>query len=139
MEKSSLVQVQEGDCNLLCNSCNLIVVENQFSLMQQVKKTALTDKFSNHVEVRLGLRVKTYAHVKHDIRVSQMIEHLNFLDKVLKSFPGHVPFAKFLDSYFGTHPAGFKDITVATSANKVSFCIYFELLEIDVKIETIFS
>ena len=71
--------------------------------------------------------------------MAQLVKHLNLLDKILKCFPSHVAFAKLLNCDFSAHPTSFKNITVATSANKVSFCIDLKIFKLDVKVKAVLS
>lgn len=51
--------------------------------------------------------------------MSELVEHLNFFDKILQLLPIHVPLAELFHSDFGTHPPGLVDITVATPADDI--------------------
>ena len=67
------MEVEKSYCDLFGNFSDATIIKHDFSLMQQVKKTALADELRDHIEKWLGLRVQTHAHVKDNIGMTQLI------------------------------------------------------------------
>ena len=113
----ALVQVEQGHGDLLGYSHYLSIIEHEFTLVKKIEKTTLVDKLRNHVEV--GLVIKTHAHVKHNVGVSQLVEHLNLFDEVFQSLFRQVSLAKSLNCDLRSHPFRLVDISIPSSSDKV--------------------
>jgi hypothetical protein len=50
VEKITLMEVEESYCDLFGNFSDATIIKHDFSLMQQVKKTALADELRDHIE-----------------------------------------------------------------------------------------
>ena len=103
--------------------------------MQKIKQTSLINELCDHIEI--SLLVKTYAHVKHNIGMSQLVQHLDLLNEILQSFLGQVSLPKPLYSNPRTHPACLIDISITTSANEVLPLIDLHLLELNEEVKAI--
>ena len=66
---------------------DLSFFDDDFLLVQQFKKTAFRHELSDHVEVLQLLLaiINTHAHIEHDVWVSQLVQHLDFLDEVFQA------------------------------------------------------
>ena len=118
MEQVALVQVEQGHGNLLGHSHYLSIIEHEFTLVKKIEKTTLVDKLCDHVEVRLV--IKTNTHVKHNVWMSQLVEHLNLLDEVFQCLLRQITLAKALDCHLGSHPSRLIDISIASTSNQSS-------------------
>ena len=113
----TLVQVKQGHGNLLGYSHYLSIIKHEFSLVKKIEKTTLVDKLCDHVEVRLV--IKTHAHVKHNVGMSQLVEHLDLFDKVFQCLFRQVSLAKPLNCDLSTHPFCFVNISITTSSYEI--------------------
>ena len=113
----ALVQVEQGHGDLLGHSHYLSIIEHEFTLVKKIEKTTLVDKLCDHVEVRLV--IKTNTHVKHNVWMSQLVEHLNLLDEVFQCLFSQVSLTKPLNCDLGAHPFCFVYISISSSSDKV--------------------
>ena len=105
--------------------------------MQQVEERSATHKLSHHVEV--ALRVQTDPHVQHNIRVSQLVQHLDFLYEIFQSFLGQVPLSKAFHCDFRSHPVSLENVSIAATPDKVSPLIHLQIFVFNEKVEAIFA
>ena len=105
--------------------------------MEQVKKRATTHKLSDHVKV--ALRVQADPHVQHNIGVSQLVQHLNFLDEIFQSLLGQVSLSKPFDSNFGSHPVRLEYVSIAAASNEICPLIHLQIFVFNEKVEAIFA
>ena len=113
----ALVQVEQGHGDLLGHSHYLSIIEHEFTLVKEIEKTTLVDKLCDHVEVRLV--IKTNTHVKHNVRMSELVKHLNLLDKVFQCLFSQVSLTKSLNCDLGAHPFCFVNISITTSSYEI--------------------
>ena len=111
------MQVEQGHSDLLGHSHYLSIIEHEFTLVKKIEKTTLVDKLCDHVEVRLV--IKTHTHVKHNVGMSQLVEHLNLLDEVFQCLFSQVSLTKPLNCDLGAHPFCFVYISISSSSDKV--------------------
>ena len=113
----AFVQVEQGHSDLLRYSHYLSIIKHEFTLVKKIEKTTLVDKLCDHVEVRLV--IKTHAHVKHNVGVSQLVEHLNLFDEVFQCLLRQVSLTEPLNCDLSSHPFCLVNISISSSSDKV--------------------
>lgn len=133
MQDLLLMQIHQRHRNLLRNIKHAIIIQHIFLLMKQLEERALIDELSDHViEVSL---VQTHPHVKHNIGVSELIDHFNFLNEVLDGLPRQVPLPELLYPHFRPHPLTLIHVSVSTSSDEICLAVELQLLEVYVEVK----
>lgn len=99
--------------------------------MKKIKYTSFGAVFSNHVVMTFF--IKRDSHIKYYIWMSHLIYNFYFFNKIDDTFFGYTLTTKSLHSNWCSHPLCFKNFSITTSPNKISFIIEFEIRIINIK------
>ena len=102
--------------------------------MQEVKDTSLGSVLGYH-EIAAAL-VEADAHVEHYVRVSHLIDDLNFFNKVGNTLFLGALAPKSFHSDGSAHPLSLEHIAVASTTQIVSLIIKLKISSFDVEIES---
>ena len=81
--------------------------------------------------------VEADTHVKDDVWMTQLIEHLYLLNEIFESLLCHVAFAKLLHCDFGAEPARLEYITITTPDNKIRLRVYLKLFKVYIEVKSV--
>lgn len=103
--------------------------------VKEVEDAALRAILGDHVVVVVF--IEGHAHEEDDVRMSHLVHDLDFLDEVVDALLGCALAAKTLHSYGRCHPLRLEDLSIATSAQKISLIIELEIMKIDVETKAV--